>query len=121
MSVGVPSLLGYLDPAAAFLFPDGPRGLPRNTGPRSLALPGSSSPELRLLSRVYCHLQPARRPQPPGAFPEVSRLFRDISPRSPLPGRYPVSCLRSALSVSHALDGLLLLEPRELVSSHSRV
>jgi hypothetical protein len=35
--------------------------------------------------------------------------------------RRPMSCLRSALSVSHALDGLLLLAPCGLVSSHCHV
>ena len=35
--------------------------------------------------------------------------------------RLPMSCLRSALAVSHDLDGLLLLAPCGLVSSHSHV
>jgi len=44
-------------------------------------------------------------------------LLSDISTWSPLDGRRPTSCLRSALGVSRALDGLLLLVPCRLISS----
>lgn len=121
MDGAVPNLLGQLDPASAFLFPDDPRGLPDTTGPRSIAIPGSSSRELRLLSRVcFCH-KPARWPQPPSASLGVSSLLRDDGSRSPLIDRLPMSCLCSALSVSHTLDGFLLLALCELISSHCHV
>jgi hypothetical protein len=66
---------GQPEPAMTFLFPGCLRGIPSNAGPRSLAIPGSSSPELRLLSRVVCCLTPARRPQPPSTFLGVSISF----------------------------------------------
>jgi hypothetical protein len=43
--------------------------------------------------------------------------LRDISPWSPLHGELPSSRLRSAPSVSRALDGLLLHAPYRLISS----
>jgi hypothetical protein len=44
-------------------------------GPRSLAIPGSSSRELCLLSRVRCCHSPARQPKLPDAFLGVSLSF----------------------------------------------
>jgi len=44
-------------------------------------------------------------------------LLSGVSTGSPLTGRRPTSCLCSALSVSHALDGLLLLVPCGLIAS----
>jgi len=68
-------LLGLLVPALAFLFPSCLRGIPGNAGPRSLAIPGSSSRELRLLFRVdYC-FKPVHRPQPTYAFLGVFVAF----------------------------------------------
>jgi hypothetical protein len=119
MSITVPSLLDYLGPAAAFLFPDDPRGIPADAVPRSLSIPGSSSRELPLFYRVCCCLLPASRPQSTNAFPWVLLLHRDTSTKSPLTGRCSDSCLRSVRSVSHTLDGLLLFVPGGLVSSHT--
>lgn len=119
MSVTVPSLLDYLGPAAAFLFPDDPRGIPADAVPRSLTIPGSSSRELSLSYRVCCCLLPVSRSQSTNAFPGVLLLHRDTSTRSPLTGSLSISCLRSAHSVSHTLDGLLLPVPGGLVSSHT--
>jgi len=72
MSVVPSGLLGYPDSALASLFPADLRGSPGDTVPRSLAIPGSSSRELRFLSRVWCYLGPVNRPQPTNAFPRVS-------------------------------------------------
>jgi hypothetical protein len=54
------------------LFPTSLCGLPSDTGPRSLAIPGSSSHELRLLSRVRSCSAPARGPQAPRSSPGVA-------------------------------------------------
>lgn len=104
--------------ATVLLFPDDSCGFPSDTGPRSLAIPGSSSRELCLLSRVYYCLTPARRPQPTSSFLGVFALLSDINPRNPLVGGLPTTHLRSAHSVSHTPDGLLFLAPCGLISSH---
>jgi hypothetical protein len=119
MSTAVSSLLGWLEPAMALPFPAGLRGVPDRAGPRSLAFAGSSPRELRRLFRVLCarHLPAARAAD---AFPGVLFLFRDVSARSPRRERLPNTARLSALSVSHALDGLLLLVPSGPVSSRSR-
>jgi hypothetical protein len=68
-------------------------------------------------------LSPVRR-VPKHLPPNTSQGFvpiRDRSNRSPLFDELPTAHLGSALSVSHALDGLLLQLPRGLVSSHSHV
>jgi hypothetical protein len=119
MSITVPSLLDYLGPASAFLFPDDPRGIPADAVPRSLTIPGSSSHELSLSYRVCCCLPPASRPQSTNASPGVLLLHRDTSTRSPLTGKLSSSCLRSALSVSHTLDGLLLPVPGGHFNPHA--
>jgi hypothetical protein len=59
-------------PAMALLFPTDLRGIPNNAGPRSLAIPGSSSRELDSLSRVRSRSSPARRPQTPSTSPGVT-------------------------------------------------
>jgi len=91
----------------------------RTTGPRTLAGSGSSSHARRPLQSVS-PLHPAQNPQacaptmrfcsPSRHEPVKSTIRRDSHLR-----------LRSALSVSHALDGLLLHRPCKLVSSCSHV
>jgi hypothetical protein len=102
------------------VFPPGLCGIPGDTGPRFLAIPGSSFHELRLLSRVHHRSSPARWPQPsssslgsrsPSRHQSVGSTYRRVSQAH----------LCSALSVSHTLDGLLPLEPCGLVSSHCHV
>jgi hypothetical protein len=102
-------------------FPTDLCGIPGHTGPRSLAIPGSSSHELRALFRVRSYLAPVRFPQISNSSPGVETLHRGKSSRSKLGSRFPKACLSSVLSVSHALDGLLLPEPYGLVSSHYHV
>jgi hypothetical protein len=111
--------LGYRAPAPSLLFPASPCGFPSDIGPRLLASPGSSSRELLLLYRVLTCFEPARRDRgPPSAFHGVSSLLSDIRATSPLTGKAPTPRLRSAHSVSHTLDGLLLVSLCGLVSSH---
>ena len=121
LSDAVPSLSGCLAPALAFRFPDDLRGSSRFTGPRDLTIPGSSSRELRLLSRVRLVAVTCPPAATAGRLPWGLVLLRDVDVGSPLGDRLPSSCLRSAPGVSHALDGLLLLTPRGLVSSHCHV
>ena len=65
-------------------------------------------------------MSPARCPRALGAFLEVSFPFATLACGVHYsPGSH--TRLRSALSVSHALDGLLLLTPCGLVSSHCHV
>jgi hypothetical protein len=76
-------------------------------------LMSSTSPSEYIL-QVSC---PTRVPNTSqGCFP-----LRDKSTRSPQVGGIPKFHLRFALSVSHALDDLLLRVPCGLVSSHSHV
>jgi hypothetical protein len=58
----------------------------------------------------------APRQPSPSLFP-----LRDTSKDSPLAGEFSTARLRSAHSVSHALDGLLLSSPCRLISSYSHV
>jgi len=88
--------------------------------PRLLAKSGSSSPELGLLFRVRTasNLPPARmRGAPPLGFSSPSRHQHQRSTHE----RGPTPTLRSALGVSHALDGFRPLLPCGLVSSHYHV
>jgi len=118
MNVVPSGLLGYPDSALALLFPADLRGFPGDTGPRSLAIPGSSSRQLRALSRVWCYLGPVNRPQPINSFPGVCSSFTTSVPRVHFSASIP-SRLRSAHSVSHTLDGLLLSVPGGPISSHT--
>jgi hypothetical protein len=99
------------------LFPANFCGFPSDTGPRFLAIPGSSSPELHPLFRVLNHFAPARHPQASDASLEVtlspSRHWYAESTHQLL----SQASLRSALSVSHTLDGLLLSILWRLISS----
>lgn len=99
----------------------GSHGLPCDTGPRLLALTGSSSRQLLLLFRAHSPLvtrSPAVASElPPSRSPPPSRHQHQGSTS----GRLLSSCLRSARSVSHALGGLLPLVPCGLVSSRYRV
>jgi hypothetical protein len=101
-------------------FPSDLRGLPSDTVPRFLAIPGSSSPELLLLSRVHHHFSPAHRPQPPS----TSLGFRSPSRHECLGSTcrwVSHAHLRSAHSVSHTLDGVLPHTPCGLISSRCHV
>jgi hypothetical protein len=103
------------------------RGFPRVPGgttscvvPRALANTGSSSPELGLLYRVRTasNLPPARMQRAPSlGFPSPSRHEQWRSTYE----RGPTLALRSALGVSHALDGFRPPLPRGLVSSPNHV
>jgi hypothetical protein len=103
------------------------RGFPRIPGgstpcvvPRSLARTGSSSRELGLLFRVRTasNLPHTRMCEaPPMGFCSQSRY----QPRRSTCERDPSPALRSALGVSHTLDGLRPPRPRGLVSSHNHV
>jgi hypothetical protein len=123
----VSALLGYAAPTAASPFRADRDGLPCDTVPRH-----------RLRSRVHPLVSLAlllsssclRRPEHPspacagptttGAFLGVLRPLRDINSASP-PAMGIPGPPRSAHSVSHALDGLLLASPCRLVSSCCRV
>jgi len=56
-------------------FPPDLRGVPCGAGPRSLAIPGSSSRQLSLLSRVRRRSFPVRRCVPSDRLPEVFLSF----------------------------------------------
>jgi hypothetical protein len=110
--------IGLPTPTWNSLFPTARRVFP-DAVPRSLARPGSSSWEQNLSSRVRRCLSPAQHKY---WTPSLGFL-------SPSRQQYAKSTLRrnshlrlcSALSVSHALDGLLLHTPCGLVSSHCHV
>mgnify|MGYP003572266862 CR=1 FL=1 len=91
-------------------FPAELRGIPSAVFPRSRESPGSSSRGLTPPSE-YCLLR--SRPSPssaehlPWGFAPPSRH----QCKSPPIDRVSTPCLCSALSVSHALDGLLLFAP----------
>jgi hypothetical protein len=88
-----------------------PRWLSLDAGPRSVERTGSSSPEPNLSFRVRSCLSPALHPErfraPPLGFLSPSRQKRVKSTWR----RASHTRLRSALSVSRALDGLLLHAP----------
>jgi hypothetical protein len=90
---------------------------PVTPSPAILRKTGSSSRQLRFLSRVRSCRGPAGRPQSadhlPCGFSPPSRQQLEESTS----GGHSKFHHRSALGVSHALDGLLLLEPGRLVSS----
>lgn len=103
------------------LFPADPCGFHFAAVPRSLASSSSSSHTLTVSSESVIVPNPSRAPrrsrQPsPSFFP-----LRDTSQASPLPGEFSKARLCSVLSVSHALDGLLLASPCRLISSRSHV
>jgi len=116
----VPSALSSLDSALDSVFPPDLRGVPGSTVPRSLAYPGSSSQQLRLLSRVRHRSSPVRRGYHRTASLSLF-LLRDISTWGPLIDGILTSVCCSALGVLHTLDGLLPLVPCEPISSRCRV
>ena len=107
-------------PPWRYCFQPSLRGFPTDTGPRSLAFPGSSSPDLTATSEYYplhtCTTASATARLPWGSFPPSRHQHRESTSAG-----NPTSRLRSALSVSHALDGLLFSLPCGLVSSRCRV
>jgi hypothetical protein len=108
MNAEVPGLLGCLIPPWPSPFPTDLRGISTDIVPHTLASMGSSSQTLRLYYRVLptCH-----RPAMPKHNRHASSGFaplRDIHNQSPPLDGFQHH-LRSALAVSHDLDGLLLL------------
>jgi hypothetical protein len=94
-------------------------GFPLMPSPVPLRAPSSSSPELFPLFRVRpdCHLPEHRSIQTP---PRVRLPIATAACRVHQPASFHTR-LRSALGVSHTLDGLLLHTPCGLISSHSHV
>jgi hypothetical protein len=102
------------------LFPAELRGLSVVAGPRALSSPGSSSRALYLLFRVLADSAPPEHLSASSTFLGVSFPIATSTARV----HHSVSShahLRSALSVSRALDGLLLCLPCGLISSHCHV
>jgi len=96
--------------------------------PRLPALPSPVPLRVRVhplmravLFRVHHRSSSCTAPVGSVRLPWGFALHRDIKSRSPLFGRFPMSCLGSVLSVSHALDGFLLRSPCRLISSCSHV
>jgi hypothetical protein len=103
------------------VFPPGLHGLPCDTGPRLLALTGSSSQQLLLHFRAQSPIvtrSPAEADElpPPRSRPPSRHQYQGSTC-----GRFLSSCLGSARSVSHALGGFIPLAPCRLVSSRYRV
>jgi hypothetical protein len=121
ISVEVTSLLGWPVPAMTSLFPADLRGVPSMPAPGFLR--NRVHPLLRLSPlQSSSPLEPARITlagvrAPSLRFPSPSRhqCFESTL------GEDPIPLLCSALSVSRALDGLLLDAPCGLVSSHCHV
>jgi hypothetical protein len=102
------------------LFPKALRGLYPAPSPASCKT-GSSFHTLNVYFRVQVASSlptcaDASRHLPRGFLPH-----RDTSLVSPLTARFPHRAYRSALSVSHALGGLLLTVPCGPISSHCHV
>lgn len=91
--------------------------------PSSIRKPGSSSrelgspPELVVPTSARATTPCSRTTCVHGRLPWGFLPLRDVSSASPLDRRASQARLRSALSVSHALDGLLLAVPCRPVSS----
>jgi hypothetical protein len=119
----VPGLLGYPDPTDASPFPADRDGLPSALSPSVLQRRVHPLVRFALLqSSVWQFLRPSARScdLAPSSFRGVSSLIT-TSTRGVHTHRASRARLRSARSVSHALDGLLLLVPCALVSSRCRV
>lgn len=112
--------IGLLAPTMTFLFPGSLRGLTVLPAPGPLRVrvhplvSFSSASEFQPLRT--CPRSELRRRLPWGLVP-----LRDIRSTSPLASEHPKLALRSALSVSHALDGFLLVIPCGFVSPRSHV
>jgi hypothetical protein len=80
-----------------------------------------------ILSRAFLHFRELAAASLPFRADTTRRLprgfvpLRDLGEKSPLTARFPRRAYRSALSVSHAPDGLLLFLLRGLISSHCHV
>jgi hypothetical protein len=119
LSAEVADALGFLLPPD-FPVSREPVWFDLDTVPRPLASSGSSSPELYLLYRVLpLRTCPARKVR--GAFLGVPFPIATSTERVHYRAGFPVPTLRSALSVSHALDGLLLSLLCGFVSPRSHV
>ena len=122
MSTPVVDVFGYLRPLWSHCFQPTYVVFPKMPSPISREKNRSSSHELRANFRVR------RRSGPTQSSRRTLSASRGIS--SPIAtsalqihlfGELPTTRLRSALSVSHALDGLLPAEPCGFVSSRSHV
>jgi hypothetical protein len=120
MSVEAAQPSGYCAPAVTFRFPVGLRGLsPRHRPPRSREfgfILSCASPPLQSPDRIA----PARRISLRATFLGVRFSIATSMSRVHSPTSFPPR-LCSALSVSHALDGLLLSISCGLVSSRCHV
>jgi hypothetical protein len=109
--------IGLSAPASASAFPPGPRGVFRPPSTASVTPAASSSHELfasfRVLRRPTCPsaARAVEERLPWGSAPSSRHQLR----RPPTPGD-PTPELRSALGVSHALDGLLRHQPSRACS-----
>jgi hypothetical protein len=108
--------IGFPGPASASPFPARPRGFPPAAVRRRLAPTVSSS---RALPSPPEHYEPNPPGYHTGHLPWGFRPHRDVNRWCPLRGRPRPT--RSALGVSHALDGFLHHRPRGFVSPHCRV
>jgi hypothetical protein len=104
-------------------------GVPVSSAPSGLTSPPAPGP---LRVRVHpstsftspAEFEPLRtcpRTRVRGRLPWGFVPHRDISEKSPLASEHPKLALRSALGVSHALDGLLLSPPCGFVSPRNHV
>jgi hypothetical protein len=112
--------VGFLAPTMASPFPGEPPWFYLDAVPRPLASPGSSSPELDLLFRVLT-APDLPTPRSVDAFLGVRFPFAASAQRVHWRASFPGLALRSALSVSHALDGLLLSLPCGFISPRNHV
>jgi hypothetical protein len=120
-------LLGRPEPGSTSAFPPRPPVCSPPPSPATFAA-GSSSTELSSPSEFYS-LQPAHRVpaslaatrRPASASLGVFPLFATPTGGGHLPRREPISTLRSAHGVSHALDGFIRHRPCGFVSPRSRV
>jgi hypothetical protein len=117
----VPSLLDCLGPTATSAVSSRPLRYSRTAVPRILRDGFILSCAFAPLQSSFLSFLPAHHPQAMRHLPWDFFPHRDISAKSPLTDRISRPDLCSALSVSRALDGLLLFSPCELISSHCHV
>jgi hypothetical protein len=118
--IEVPDAFGSPDPASASPFPTDSCGLPSTPAPALVKVRVHPLRSFASSSEIYSvfigSLSEDTEHTNTGFFP-----LRDTSTRSPLTTKVQRFVYRSTRSVSHALDGLLLLVRRGFVSPHNRV
>jgi hypothetical protein len=112
--------IGYLFPLRPWLFPAGPCGLPFDAGPFSDEGKGSSSHEFRSATEYVTGPHPLSVRRPKATYLEVSFLIATSTDWVQLTLHIPVQP-RSALGVSHTLDGFIPGQSCGLISFHSHV